>query len=124
MLTCQVEYSVFANPDFDPNDYANAILAGEPYPPSTSDAKAGHAKSSTGTKSTVQDSIAKEDISVAISKLTFGIDDVSKQIKSLVQLVESSLWCEISDATDAPRLPRIMNIFWGKQLVPAACPAR
>ncbi|TEB37536.1 hypothetical protein FA13DRAFT_1786654 [Coprinellus micaceus] len=36
------EYSVFANPDFDPNDYANAILAGEPYPPPTSDSKPGH----------------------------------------------------------------------------------
>lgn len=35
-------------------------------------------------KATAQDSIAKEDISVAISKLTFGIDDVSKQIKHLV----------------------------------------
>jgi len=36
-------------------------------------------------KSTLQDSVAKEDVSVAISKLTFGIDDVSKQIKSLVE---------------------------------------
>ncbi|KAF5326012.1 hypothetical protein D9611_000129 [Ephemerocybe angulata] len=78
------EYSVFANPDFDPNDYANAILAGEPYPPPTSDSKTGHAKSLGTTKSTGQDSIGKEDISVALSKLTFGIDDVSKQIKSLV----------------------------------------
>ncbi|KAF6760044.1 Golgi transport complex subunit 5-domain-containing protein [Ephemerocybe angulata] len=77
-------YSVFANPDFDPNDYANAILAGEPYPPPTSDSKTGHAKSLGTMKSTGQDSIGKEDISVALSKLTFGIDDVSKQIKSLV----------------------------------------
>ncbi|EFI28193.1 hypothetical protein CC1G_14220 [Coprinopsis cinerea okayama7 len=81
------DYSVFANPDFDPNEYANAILAGEPYPASSSDhpGKGGHTKSSTAaSKGTYQDSIGKEDISVAISKLTFGIDDVSKQIKSLV----------------------------------------
>jgi hypothetical protein len=74
------EYSVFANPDFDPNDYANAILAGESYPPQDS-----KPKTSPQSKSALQDSIAKEDISVAISKLTFGIDDVSKQIKSLVE---------------------------------------
>lgn len=74
------EYSVFANPDFDPNDYANAILAGESYPPQDS-----KPKSSAASKATLKDSIAKEDISVAISKLTFAIDDVSKQIKSLVE---------------------------------------
>lgn len=66
------DYSVFATPDFNPNEYANAILAGEPYP----DQKY--------TKLSIQDPIAKEDISVAISKLTSGIDDVAKQIKQLV----------------------------------------
>lgn len=64
------EYSVFSIPDFDANDYANAILAGEAYPDAP--------------KSQQPDPSTKEDISVAISKLTFGIDDVSKQIKLLV----------------------------------------
>lgn len=68
------DYSVFATPDFNPNEYANAILAGEPYP----DQKY--------TKLSTQDPVAKEDISVAISKLTSGIDDVAKQIKQLVRL--------------------------------------
>lgn len=82
-----LDYSVFASPDFDPNDYANAILAGEPYPPQ-SDTKVALKPALSIAKSAAQDSIAKEDISVAISKLTFGIDDVSKQIKNLVRLLQ------------------------------------
>jgi len=79
------DYSVFANPTFDPNDYANAILAGESYPPQ-SDVKVAPKHASNSTKSTLQDSIAKEDLSVEIAKLTLGIDDVSKQIRNLVGL--------------------------------------
>ncbi|RXW23332.1 hypothetical protein EST38_g2498 [Candolleomyces aberdarensis] len=89
------EYSVFANPEFDPNDYANAILAGESYPPQDS-----KPKSSAPSKSTLQDSIAKEDISVAISKLTFGIDDVSKQIKSLVTAHHEHLLGQAASASN------------------------
>jgi len=75
------DYSVFASPTFDPNDYANVILAGESYPPQVT---LKHAS-----KSALQDSIAKEDLSVEISKLTLGIDDVSKQIRNLVGLQEA-----------------------------------
>jgi hypothetical protein len=71
------DYSLFTIPDFDANDYANAILAGEPYPQVH---QTQYAKPRTGT---ALDS-AKEDISVAISKLDLSIEDVSKQIKSLV----------------------------------------
>ncbi|KAH7888451.1 Golgi transport complex subunit 5-domain-containing protein [Phlebopus sp. FC_14] len=74
----KTDYSVFAIPDFDANEYANAILAGEPYPPATQQA---HPKSRP-TISLLEP--AKEDISLAISKLDLGIEDVSKQIKTLV----------------------------------------
>lgn len=90
-----LDYSVFASPGFDPNEYANVILAGEQYP-SQSDAKVISKPALNLTKSTTQDSIAKEDISVAISKLTFGIDDVSKQIKNLVGLFASRV-CSAAD---------------------------
>jgi len=83
------DYLVFASPTFDPNDYANAILAGESYPPQ-SDVKVILKHPST--KSAGQDSIAKEDLSVEISKLTLGIDDVSKQIRNLVSL-QGALIC-------------------------------
>ena len=76
------DYSIFASQDFDPNEYANTILASDTYPPSESRLTVkvpSHLKSST------QDSVAKEDISVAISKLSFGIEDISKQIRNLVR---------------------------------------
>jgi len=82
------DYSVFASPTFDPNDYANAILAGESYPPQFG-VKVALKHASNSTKSALQDSIAKEDLSVEIAKLTIGIDDVSKQIRNLVGLQEA-----------------------------------
>ncbi|KAH9166239.1 Golgi transport complex subunit 5-domain-containing protein [Lactarius sanguifluus] len=69
------DYAIFATPEFDPNEYANTVLAGEPYPPQPG--------SSRPTKITGLEP-AKEDISVAIAKLNYGIDDVSKQIKNVV----------------------------------------
>jgi hypothetical protein len=63
----------------DPNQYANAILAGEPYPP--------HSQHGVKTTQKAPDPPAKEDISFAISKLNFGIDDVSKEIKTLVSFL-------------------------------------
>lgn len=77
------DYSAFASPGFDPNEYANAILATDTYP--AADASKPTTRAAPHTKGANQDSIAKEDISVAISKLTFGIEDVSKQIRNLVR---------------------------------------
>ncbi|KAH9832285.1 Golgi transport complex subunit 5-domain-containing protein [Rhodofomes roseus] len=68
------DYAVFAQPEFEPNEYANAILAGEPYPPQTGKSKS--AKAATFEP-------ANEDISVAIQKLNFSIDDVDKQLKNV-----------------------------------------
>ncbi|KAJ7124926.1 Golgi transport complex subunit 5-domain-containing protein [Mycena epipterygia] len=85
------DYSVFANSDFDPNEYANAILAGEPYPP------AAELNPKTPAKSTFEPS-AKEDISVAISKLNFGVEDVSKQIKSVVNSHHEELLAQAASA--------------------------
>lgn len=66
---------MFASSDFDPNEYANAVLAGEPYPP-----QAGKSRT---TKSTGL-APANEDISVAISKLNYNIEDADKQLKNVV----------------------------------------
>jgi hypothetical protein len=73
------DYAIFASSEFDPNEYANTVLAGEPYPPQPG--------SSRPTKTTGLEP-AKEDISVAIAKLNYGIDDVSKQIKNVVRLFQ------------------------------------
>ncbi|KAG5637228.1 hypothetical protein H0H81_005350 [Sphagnurus paluster] len=88
------DFAVFSSPQFDANEYANTILAGEPYPPA-SDSKPA-------SKLTVspQDPPAKEDISVAISKLTFSIDDVSKQIKTVVATHHEALLSQAASAND------------------------
>ncbi|KAJ3915686.1 Golgi transport complex subunit 5-domain-containing protein [Lentinula edodes] len=81
----QSDYSLFASSAFDANEYANATLSGDPYLPS-SDSKT----SSTGkqaSKLSAPEASAKDDISLAISKLSLGIEDVSKQIKSLVRMM-------------------------------------
>lgn len=72
-LALFIDHSVFANSAFDANDYANAVLAGDTYLHETT--RPTKVKTSENTK---------EDISVAISKLSFGIDDAGKQIKALV----------------------------------------
>jgi conserved oligomeric Golgi complex subunit 5 len=59
------------------NEYANAVLAGESYPPQPGSSRPAKP---TGLEP------AKEDISVGIAKLDYGIDDVSKQIKNVVRL--------------------------------------
>ncbi|KAJ3904251.1 Golgi transport complex subunit 5-domain-containing protein [Lentinula edodes] len=85
----QSDYSLFASSAFDANEYANATLSGDPYLPS-SDSKT----SSTGkqaSKLSAPEASAKDDISLAISKLSLGIEDVSKQIKSLVTMHHEDL---------------------------------
>ncbi|THH05820.1 hypothetical protein EW145_g4520 [Phellinidium pouzarii] len=81
-------YSAFASPTFDANEYANAILAGEPFPSSIASSDAfqlpgGKLSRQTPVLSLIGEP-AKEDISVAIQKLSVGIDDVSKQLKNVV----------------------------------------
>ncbi|KAL4074200.1 Golgi transport complex subunit 5-domain-containing protein [Scleroderma citrinum] len=109
-----VDYRIFAISDFDPNAYANAVLAGDSYPfPTASNAassslspslelgtspgsrqqgdgpglvqtqpQAGRKRLGVDTVSILEP--AREDISIAISKLDVGIEDVNKQIKALV----------------------------------------
>jgi hypothetical protein len=77
---CILDYDVFSRSDFDPNDYANAVLAGEPYPSQPS-----RPPSQKVTKSTATD-LPKEDISLVLTKLNLGIDDVAKQLKTVVRI--------------------------------------
>lgn len=83
ILISSLDYTVFGNSDFDPNEYANATLAGEPYPP-----QPGRVKPTR----TAGLAPANEDISVAISKLNFSIDDIEKQLKNVVRTTRQSSW--------------------------------
>lgn len=97
------DHSVFAGPDFDPAEYASAVLAGDPrlasstasVPASPSvQASTPSVQASTrlepsrhaSTRSvTVVERCAREDVSVAIVKMDVGIEDVGRQIKALVR---------------------------------------
>ncbi|KZT08446.1 uncharacterized protein LAESUDRAFT_735990 [Laetiporus sulphureus 93-53] len=85
------DYAVFAHPEFDPDDYANAILAGEPYPPQAGKTKAGKGPSLEA---------ANEDLSVAISKLNFSIEDVEKQLKNVVTTHHEELLVQAAGVTE------------------------
>ncbi|KAF5389498.1 hypothetical protein D9757_004352 [Collybiopsis confluens] len=85
------DYSLFASPAFDANDYANAVLAGEPYLPASGFAKQLN-------KFPAPEPSTKDDISLAISKLSLGIDDVSKQIKALVSTHHEELLSQAAHA--------------------------
>ncbi|KAF9071043.1 Golgi transport complex subunit 5-domain-containing protein [Rhodocollybia butyracea] len=91
----QADYSLFASAAFDANEYANAILAGEPYLPNKQSNKLSPEAS------------AKDDISLAISKLSLGIEDVSKQIKTLVSTHHEDL---LSQAANANQLAGSLTI--------------
>lgn len=77
-LIVELEYEIFSQPGFDPNDYANTILAGEPY--STQQSKSPLPRPS----KTLTVELAKEDISLVLTKLNIGIDDVGKQLRTVV----------------------------------------
>ncbi|KAF7792362.1 hypothetical protein EIP86_003398 [Pleurotus ostreatoroseus] len=85
------DYSVFALPEFDANDYANAVLAGETYP--VQQGKTRPAKNTSFAP-------ANEDISVAISKLNFSVDDVDKQLKNVVTAHHEELLVQAAGVTE------------------------
>ncbi|KAI0768405.1 Golgi transport complex subunit 5-domain-containing protein [Irpex lacteus] len=102
------DHSVFALPEFDPNEYANAVLAGEPYPhPSGGAAPPGKPPGPNNLKSP---SVVKtsgsgsgnnaEDVSVAISKLTYNIEDMEKQLKNVVTVHHEELLVQASGVTE------------------------
>ncbi|KAF8316421.1 hypothetical protein DL93DRAFT_2148754 [Clavulina sp. PMI_390] len=90
------KYAIFASPSFDVNEYANAILAGEPYPPpalppvtatKTTFQSASNGPATLPPKTPIvasTSSSGQEDLSVALAKLNFGIDDVSKQLRGVI----------------------------------------
>jgi hypothetical protein len=70
------DYAVFLSPNFDANEYSNAVLSGRPYHPD------GHAASSDGQ---VPDLVAG-DVNAALAKLNVGIEDVNRQLRAEVRL--------------------------------------
>ncbi|EJT98396.1 hypothetical protein DACRYDRAFT_96576 [Dacryopinax primogenitus] len=96
-----VDYDIFAHPSFDSNEYANAILARESYNPSSSKPK----PSTTIVRGAgpISSEAGKEDISLAIAKLNFAIDDVAKQLQNVVVTHHEALLAQASTVTDLER---------------------
>ncbi|KZT41531.1 hypothetical protein SISSUDRAFT_1059461 [Sistotremastrum suecicum HHB10207 ss-3] len=90
------DYSAFTAETFDPHRHAHEILAGEAGLLQHSGSKGRHTK----TTSLLDSALGKDDISVAISKLNFSIDDVSKQIKSVVFEYHESLLQEAARVSE------------------------
>ncbi|KIJ39463.1 hypothetical protein M422DRAFT_210357 [Sphaerobolus stellatus SS14] len=91
------DYEIFSRPEFDPNDYANAVLAGEPYPPPGQPSKTPTAAAKPSSTSA---DVAKEDISLVLAKLNSGIDDVVKQLRAVVTQHHESLLVQASGAKE------------------------
>jgi conserved oligomeric Golgi complex subunit 5 len=128
----KIDYAIFAHPNFDANEYANAILGAQPYrlpqqspqaqtqqqPPQhvrsssvativPSDNKPNTTATATTTGATGGSTIAggaslasiildgsgtnKEEISVALAKLSFGVDDVNRQLKTVINVHHEAL---------------------------------
>lgn len=90
VLMASLDYATFAHPAFDANEYANAILAAQPYRISST---AAPTDTSSKVHPTTIDAAGtnKEEISVALAKLSFGIDDVSRQLKNVINVHHEAL---------------------------------
>jgi len=91
-----VDYATFAHPSFDANDYANAILAAQPYritiTTGTADANPKGSSMTTTTVGIIDSAgTNKEEISIALAKLSFGIDDINRQLKNVINAHHEAL---------------------------------
>lgn len=117
-----LDYTPFASPRFDTNSYANAILSGETYDPDTSASASGGPLSSspskskpltesnfptkiakdgsaTNTNTTTNTTIAKGDISSALTKLNRGISDVTSQLRQEIDNHHPLLLSHLSNSS-------------------------
>lgn len=85
------DYTPFGSTKFDATAYANAVLAGETYnadepPPLQPKAGVDSKEAATKVDSTERPGglTVKGDVSVALAKLNYGIEDIDRQIRSEV----------------------------------------
>ncbi|GAA5937757.1 uncharacterized protein JCM15063_002108 [Sporobolomyces koalae] len=85
------QYSTFLHPTFEADAFAHAVLKGDEYPPreesstsSTTELGPGFMKGLTGENGT-------GDVSAALARLNFGVEDLNRQLKSEITKHHSSL---------------------------------
>lgn len=85
-----LDYTTFAHPSFDANEYANAILAAQPYRPSDP-STSNVATNAVATAASTTKAEGAEEISVVLAKLSFGLDDVNRQLKNVINVHHEKL---------------------------------
>ncbi|BGP18331.1 hypothetical protein JCM10213_008504 [Rhodosporidiobolus nylandii] len=85
------QYSTFLHPTFEADAFAHAVLNGEEYPPQEGEgATSGPAGGSGFMKGLVGEN-GTGDVSAALARLNFGVEDLNRQLKSEVTKHHSSL---------------------------------
>ncbi|GAA6016444.1 hypothetical protein JCM11491_002415 [Sporobolomyces phaffii] len=85
-----VQYSTFLHPDFDANAFAHAVLKGEDYPkpdPAAAGGGQGFMKGLVGDTAPG----GTVDVSAALARLNFGVEDLNRQLKAEITKHHSSL---------------------------------
>lgn len=90
------EYATFLHPSFDANSFAHSIVNNEPYPPRSADAKPDGAVNGPGPVGGFMKGLGGTgedggDVSAALARLNFGVEDLSRQLKGEVRVVSRSL---------------------------------
>ncbi|KAI5452220.1 hypothetical protein NCC49_001154 [Naganishia albida] len=105
-----IDHAPFVSPKFNVNAYANAILAGEPYDPEAqipappvepeTSAAEPRGKEETDGGAILSGSLnVKGDVALALSKLDYGIDDVTQQLQQIITDKHDLLLDHLSEST-------------------------
>ncbi|GAA5903350.1 hypothetical protein JCM6882_008146 [Rhodosporidiobolus microsporus] len=92
-----VQYATFLHPTFEADAFAHAVLNGEDYPP-PADGEAATSVPAGGTgfmKGLVGEN-GQGDVSAALARLNFGVEDLNRQLKGEVTKHHSSLLLQVA----------------------------
>ena len=80
------EYATFLHPNFEADAFAHAVLNGEDYPPpAEGEAPTGAPAGGTGFMKGLVGENGQGDVSAALARLNFGIEDLNRQLKGEVR---------------------------------------
>ncbi|BGP41947.1 hypothetical protein JCM10449v2_005944 [Rhodotorula kratochvilovae] len=86
------QYATFLHPNFEADAFAHAVLNGEDYPaPEEGEAASGAPTSGTGFMKGLVGENGQGDVSAALARLNFSVEDLNRQLKAEVTKHHSSL---------------------------------
>ncbi|GAA5988884.1 hypothetical protein JCM5350_000996 [Sporobolomyces pararoseus] len=92
-----IQYSTFLHPSFEPDAFAHAVLKGEDYPPPTTSSEENDELKTSNRNSYTSGGGGGVggDVSTALSKLNFGIEDLNRQLKQEIFKNHESLLLQV-----------------------------